>query len=226
MNLIAMNAPLTMSSTEIATLVESRPDSVKRTIERLADRGVIQLPPMVEVKNHKGQPVQEYLVGKRDSYVVVAQLCPEFTARLVDRWQELEAKQAPALPTSYKQALIALVAEVEAREQVEHQLALAAPKLAVHDLLLDTKNTRALTDVGKALGFRSGQQFCKQLHADGYLFKRAGVWEAYAHHIESGLFELKIVVLANGTNQKQTRVTPKGMDALALRYQSTQEVAA
>ncbi|MBE8130711.1 DNA-binding protein, partial [Escherichia coli] len=28
--------------------------------------------------------------GKRDSIIVVAQLCPEFTARLVDRWRELE----------------------------------------------------------------------------------------------------------------------------------------
>ena len=37
--------------------------------------------------------------GKRDSIVVVAQLSPEFTARLVDRWQELEAQVAkPALP--------------------------------------------------------------------------------------------------------------------------------
>ncbi|MBA1779156.1 DNA-binding protein, partial [Escherichia coli] len=28
--------------------------------------------------------------GKRDSIIVVAHLCPEFTARLVDRWRELE----------------------------------------------------------------------------------------------------------------------------------------
>lgn len=28
--------------------------------------------------------------GKRDSIIVVAQLCPEFTARTVDRWRELE----------------------------------------------------------------------------------------------------------------------------------------
>ena len=37
-----------MSSAEIAELVESRHDSVKRTIERLRDRGVIDVPPMVE----------------------------------------------------------------------------------------------------------------------------------------------------------------------------------
>lgn len=89
--------PLTMSSQEIADLVESRHDSVKRAIERLAERGTIQLPPLEEVKNHLGQAVSVFHLEKRDSYVVVAQLSPEFTARLVDRWQELEARQSPAL---------------------------------------------------------------------------------------------------------------------------------
>ena len=97
------NTSITMSSREIAELVGSRHDSVKRTIETLASKGVIQLPQTVEVKNHLGQTVQEHVFsgeqGKRDSIVVVAQLSPEFTARLVDRWQELESQQKPiALP--------------------------------------------------------------------------------------------------------------------------------
>jgi hypothetical protein len=97
--LMTMTSAATMSSREIAELVESRHDDVKRSIARLADRGVIQLPPMAEVKNHLGQTVTEYRIGKRDSYVIVAQLSPEFTARLVDRWQELEAGVAPAIPS-------------------------------------------------------------------------------------------------------------------------------
>lgn len=101
---------VTMSSQQIAELVDSRHDSVRRTIERLAGAGVIQLPPLVEVKNHLGQQVQTYLfsgvTGKRDSIVVVAQLSPTFTARLVDRWQELEAQLAkPVIPTSFAEAL-------------------------------------------------------------------------------------------------------------------------
>lgn len=32
--------------------------------------------------------------GKRDSIIVVAQLSPEFTARLVDRWKELEEERS------------------------------------------------------------------------------------------------------------------------------------
>lgn len=85
-----------MSSREIADVVEPRHDSVKRAIDRLIERGVIAQPPMVERQepgeNGRSYTIQVYHVIKRDSYVVVAQVCPEFTARLVDRWQELEAE--------------------------------------------------------------------------------------------------------------------------------------
>ena len=90
-----------MSSLEIAELVGSRHDKVKQSVERLVDRGVISQPPMGEVKvqrERRAETVSVYRFegeqGKRDSYVVVAQLCPEFTARLVDRWQELEGQIA------------------------------------------------------------------------------------------------------------------------------------
>lgn len=39
-----------MNSLQIAELVQSRHDSVKRTIERLADQEAIRRPPMVNVK--------------------------------------------------------------------------------------------------------------------------------------------------------------------------------
>lgn len=120
---IISNNRLSMTSREIAELVGSRHDSVKRTISTLVSSGIIQLPQTVEVKNHLGQTVQELLFvgeqGKRDSIVVVAQLSPEFTARLVDRWQELEAQQAPvvALPnfSNPAEAARAWAAEYEAR---------------------------------------------------------------------------------------------------------------
>ena len=90
-SLLNPNATMTMSSREIAELVESRHDSVKRAIERCAERGVIDIPPMVEYRDAVGRGGQhEYKLDKRSSLIVVAQLSPEFTARVVDRWQELE----------------------------------------------------------------------------------------------------------------------------------------
>lgn len=43
------NTPLTMSSREIAELVEKRHDNVKRTIDTLFDRGVIEFPQIEEI---------------------------------------------------------------------------------------------------------------------------------------------------------------------------------
>lgn len=95
MNAKILVSGLSITSNEISQMVESRHDKVKQSIERLAQRGVISLPPMGE-KATAGRPVAFYIFsgdqGKRDSIIVVAQLSPEFTARLVDRWQQLEIK--------------------------------------------------------------------------------------------------------------------------------------
>lgn len=88
--------PLTMSSREIAELLglSDRHDNVKRTIERLADRGTIVRPPLEDEPGvdsvGRPRPVRVYLLDRRSSTIVVAQLSPEFTARVIDRWQELE----------------------------------------------------------------------------------------------------------------------------------------
>lgn len=78
----AAGQPLTISSREIAGLVLVRQDNVKRTIETLSGRGVITLPQFEEVPNPGPGPktVKVYRIGKRDSYVIVAQLYPKFTA--------------------------------------------------------------------------------------------------------------------------------------------------
>ncbi|EMW4751387.1 Rha family transcriptional regulator [Escherichia coli] len=98
MNTTIFNGKASMTSIEIAELVGSRPDSVKRTIETLAKKGIIQFPQTVEIENKQSLGPRRFSSayvfegerGKRDSIIVVAQLCPEFTARLVDRWRELE----------------------------------------------------------------------------------------------------------------------------------------
>lgn len=95
-DLISTNA--SMTSKEIAELVGAREDNVKRTIERLASSDVISYPPTEDgIKSANGVIPKHYLFsgekGKRDSIIVVAQLLPEFTARLVDRWKELESEQ-------------------------------------------------------------------------------------------------------------------------------------
>lgn len=82
-----------MTSLDIEVVTGSRHDAVKRTINRLAKRGVIELPPMAGIKTAT-KPTDVFIFSgdkaKRDSLIVVAQLSPEFTADIVDRWIFLE----------------------------------------------------------------------------------------------------------------------------------------
>ncbi|MBX9455880.1 MAG: Rha family transcriptional regulator [Rhizobium sp.] len=120
MNLVISAPPVTMSSREIADLLDKRHDSVKRTIERLAETSVVRFTPSVET-SHEGagsRPIEVLRVSERDSYVVVAQLSPEFTARLVDYWQEHKT-QRPQIPTTaeaFAQAFT-MLADAERRQK-------------------------------------------------------------------------------------------------------------
>lgn len=125
---------------EIAELLECRHDNVKRTIDTLAHKGLVTFTQTKE--KGLGRPVTLYHVGKRDSYVIVAQLSPEFTAKLVDRWQELEtqvAQQSPRLPRNFAETL-RLAADLE--EQKEQ-------------LRLQNEAMKPAAEVGAAVGKRT-----------------------------------------------------------------------
>ncbi len=115
-------APVTMSSFEIS-VVKSMHNDVHRSIERLIQKGIISSSPMAFLEDINGlgkvAKVKAYLLDKRDSYAVVAQLSIKFTCTLVDRWQELEAQVSiPSLPSNYKEALLALVVAEEEKENL------------------------------------------------------------------------------------------------------------
>jgi len=106
-----------MTCFEIAKLLAISPSRVRETIRNLIDIQVIAETPQIN---------NEYVFagdkGKRDSIVVVAQLSPEFTARLVDRWSELEAsKTLPTVRDPRTQALIESLVRLDSLEQAQQQ---------------------------------------------------------------------------------------------------------
>lgn len=210
---------LTMSSREIADLVESRHDSVKRTIERLQDKGLIQLTPMVEVKNHLGQVVTEYQLIKRDTYVVVAQLSPEFTARLVDRWQELENQQMPQIPQTLSEALRLAADQAEQIERQNLLLEQQRPKVEFVQRYVEVGTTKSLRETAKILRVPE-RAMIDCLVDDGLLFRQSGNLLPYQKYHAKGLFDVKTGTTEHGHNYTQTRVTSKGIEYIASRYAS------
>lgn len=90
----------TMSTREIAKLLGKQHINIKISAERLAQKGTISLQDTLRPNEQNGMEYHEYHLNKRDSIILVAQNCPEFTAAIVDRWQELEGATAKALSSS------------------------------------------------------------------------------------------------------------------------------
>lgn len=229
----SQNVARTMSSQEIANLVGSRHDDVKRSIARLAERGTIQLPPMAEVKNHLGQLVAVYQINKRDSYVIVAQLSPEFTALLVDRWQELEEMSAKpafdiaslsdpkvllALLTDNVRKVVALEADNTELSKENHELEVKveqdAPKVAFHDMVVVSHETYNAAQAAKLIGTGRTRllQFMRQ---KGWITRSN---EPYQAKIEAGLLDVKLGTFEHpiqGTIPTcSTLITGKGLTKL------------
>lgn len=206
MQLLINSNILTMTSLEISELVGSRHDSVKRTIERLiASNTISSHSPLVDgEKSANGLITQRYLISKRDSFIVVAQLSPAFTAALVDRWQELEQKQAPQfkIPQTLSEAL-----QLAANQAA--QLELQAPMVEVYKLLADRKGDVSTTVIAKELG-TTAIKLNKFLRDSGMKWLNADLPKAGYEKFFNVVCDVK-----NGHEFTQCLVTPKGQIEIA-----------
>ena len=120
MNQLILSNAVTMSSREIADLTGSTHDNVLKTVRLLIEKGVVSrndTPYIPYTHPQNGQVYFEFLLNYRDTMVVVSGYSVELRATIIDRWQELESQKAPALPSTYREALVALLASEDAKEQ-------------------------------------------------------------------------------------------------------------
>lgn len=125
-------------------------------IRSLVDGGVLKNSiPNFYIHDQNGQQYTEYLSDKRDSLVIVARLSPEFTAVIVDRWQELEQQAQPKIPQSFAEAL-----QLAANQAL--QIEQDAPKVKFYDTVAERENLMTVTQVASKLGM-SAQALNKRL---------------------------------------------------------------
>ncbi|EDH8282125.1 hypothetical protein CB696_00010 [Salmonella enterica subsp. enterica serovar Livingstone] len=192
---------LTISTWRIAEMMgrENRHADIMRTVDRLVSAQAIVKPPMAfwsktDRLGRKGKPIDVYLLNERDSYIVIAQTDPVFTAQLVDEWQRLKKENAELKselinreinPFANMSKLDWMRKAVELEEEKEQLVALHVRKsidahsmtrllgekrgsVKVQDALNALKEagyiTRRLNDAGKPCGY--------DLNESGYTFCR------------------------------------------------------
>jgi len=204
-------AQVMMSSREISELVQSKHGDVKRSAERLAAGGLLTAPLAQFDFTHNGNVYQEYRFNKRDSLVIVARLSPEFTAAVVDRWQELESGSTPAVPKSFSEAL-RLAADLEEQKQrLSEELAIAAPKADFVDRYVMATGSMTFRQVAKLLNAKE-PEFRLFLLDNHIMYRLNGTLTPYHQHIEAERFEVKTGT-TNASNYafSQARFTAKGV---------------
>ncbi|EMW0060127.1 hypothetical protein ABIV32_001539 [Salmonella enterica subsp. enterica] len=98
LSLVVDNTEARMTLREISEMIGVRFADLERSMNRLADKGIIRLPPTANFEkiNNLGYAitVKDYVFtgeqGRLDSIVLIAQNVPEYTRKLVDRWDYLE----------------------------------------------------------------------------------------------------------------------------------------
>ena len=202
-----------MSSREIARLVNSKHGDVKRSAGRLLAADILSAPLAHTPYQHEtnGQWYEEYWFNKRDSLVLVARLSPEFTAAVVDRWQELESGSKPAVPNSFSEAL-RLAADLEEQKQrLSEELAIAAPKAEFVDRYVMATGSMTFRQVAKLLNAKE-PEFRLFLLDNHIMYRLNGTLTPYHQHIEAERFEVKTGT-TNASNYafSQARFTAKGV---------------
>lgn len=192
-NMTPAAVPLTMSSREIADLVEARHNDVVATILRLFSKGLLRSSRKTRREVTGGRPIDVYDLIERDTHLVVSGYSDEHRARVIDRWQALEARQSLALP-NFADPVAAARAWADAKEGEQiavAQLAQAAPKVKFFDKVVERTTLMTATQIAQKLGMSAIKlnKYLDELGIYAMGVKRARVFKQWV--IDKGYGELK-----------------------------------
>lgn len=135
--LITSNQSLTMSSREIAELTGKRHDNVKTDIEKMLIELKLNVPEFTGTYTAtNGNSSLEFNLPKRECLILVSGYSIQLRSKIIDRWQELEAKNNK--PLTRKEMALMVIAQEEEIERLQIELDqskqwLTIKKVAAHN---------------------------------------------------------------------------------------------
>ena len=209
---------ITMSSRELADLTGKDHFHVMRDLRAMHGQLGAMFGGSIQKWIHpqNGQTYDEYLLDKDTSLTLLLGYDAVARMKVVKRWQELEAQQAPKLPQTMAQALRLAAEQAEQIEAQQEQLALAAPKVAFVDrYVAATSGEKGFREVCKLLGANE-LEFSEFLARAKIMYRLAGKMTPHAEHLAAGRFKVKTgTAPRNEHAYAQAKFTPKGVEWIA-----------
>lgn len=139
---------------------------------------------------------------------------------LVEHYFNSKEERQSMLPTNYKEALLQLVAQVEANEKLElenkmkdQQLNELKPKADYYDQILQSKSLVLISQIAKDYGY-GAPTMNKKLHELGVQYKQGGQWLLYSKYQNKGYTHSRTINITRSDGRSdvrmQTEWTQKG----------------
>lgn len=230
MNLQTVGA-VTMTSREIAELTGKEHKHVLRDIRTMLAE--LSMPEgryaQTWTDPQNGQSYPMLALPKDLTITLVAGYSVVMRHRIVTRWQELEAAQAPVLPQTMAQALRLAADQAEQIEAQLLQLEAAKPAVEFVSRYVEADGLKGFREVCKLLKANEAR-FREFVIERKIMYRLGGALTAHQHHIDAGRFEVRAGVAdANQHAYTTTKFTAKGIDWIAgewARYQLAARAAA
>lgn len=225
LQLLEHGGRLVADSREIAAMIGKRHDHLIRDIDGYvsilsqnpylgADQFFIQS----TYKAGTGKEYKLYFLTRKGCDMVANKMNGErgvlFTATYVTKFEDMERAQRAEffVPRTYKEALLALVAQVEENERLEteklmlqQQVAEFEPKASYVDQILQSVNSVTTTQIAKDYGL-SGRRLNVLLHESGVQYKLHGQWLLYAKYQSEGYTKSKSVEYFDGAGNRHVKM--------------------
>lgn len=138
--------------------------------------------------------IAQLISGYNDSVPIAFALNIAYIEKFDKMEKELSNK--PKLPTTYKEALIELLAKVEENEKLQSKIEEDKPRVEYYNKVLDTSNEMTTTVVAKSLGI-SAQALNRFLHNEGIIYKQSDSWFFYTKYQDKGYGTIATVTYTN-----------------------------
>ena len=170
-------------------------------------------------KNDNNQTYSCYLLTKQGCEMVANKLTGEkgilFTAEYVQAFNKMEEIIQPKLPTTYKEALLQLVAAEEEKERLQLEskqkdqiIGELKPKADYTDIILQNKSLVTITQIAKDYGM-TAQEMNNLLHELKVQYKMSGQWLLYSNYHDKGYAHSETIPIKHKSGRLEPKMNTK-----------------
>lgn len=222
MQLIAPLSENTMSSREIAELTGTQHKHVLENIRKILEEcGIDSAGFSAQYKDSTGRALPCFNLPRRECDLIIAGYSAKYRLAIIDRWQELEARQGFEIPSTLSGALMLAAQQAEQIERLQVQAQNDAPKVEFAMAVRRMEGSCQIGEFCKTL--RIGRTtFFKMLRADKVLMESNLPYQRY---IDSEFFVVIEQIPYTDSKGKShpiftTMVTGKGQVWLERKYRA------